>query len=323
VPKGGESPSRKSPMTIRDLSSERIALIGVPSSVRSQLPLRTSPTRGRGEIVLFYATSKQELAKRFQELLRRMALGGQIWIAWPRGSGLSLRQVREVAFAEGLSDYGKRDLGPTLACRSFRLSRERSPRRPTPPIESEVEVKPLTPDRWDDFVTLMGSRGPTKSCWCMAYRLPHKEFSEGSGQSNCSAMKTVVDGGAVPGLLAYVGGTPVGWCSVAPRRQYSPSRAIVSTADEEDWLIPCFFVVSRYRRRGVASVLLGGAVSYVRSRGGRSIFGVPAAPRGGRSVAGHRGSARTFEQEGFREVGRPSAGSVMMRLDLAKRTRTT
>lgn len=302
-------------MTIRDLSSRSVAFIGVPSSVRSRLPVPTSPTRGVAEIVLSYATGKQELAERFPRLVRRMSADGELWIAWPRGSGLSLREVREVAFAEGLSDYGKRDLGPSLSCRSFRRSRARAPRRPAPPVQSGVEVVPLTPGRWDDFAALMGRRGPTNWCWCMAYRLPHKEFSAGYGEGNRAAMKALVDSGAVPGLLAYVGATPVGWCSVAPRRHYSSSRAIVSAAGEEDWLIVCFFVLGTYRRRGVASALLRGAVSYVRSQGGRSIMGVPATPRGDRNVAGHRGSAGTFERQGFREVERPSAGSVVMRLD--------
>jgi GNAT superfamily N-acetyltransferase len=280
-----------------------------------------TPTRGAAEIVVTHVTTKQELAERFPGLMRRMAPDGEIWIAWPRDAGMSLRDAREVAFAEGLSDYGKRDVGPDLSGRSFRRSRERTPKSALASVASEVEVMPLTPDRWDDFVALMGRNGPSNWCWCMAYRLPHSEFTAGYGAGNCAAMKSIVDGGAVPGLLAYVDDAPAGWCSVARRPQYSGSRAIVSAADESDWLIACFFVPSKYRRRGVSSALLRGAVSYVRAQGGHSIVGVPATPRGGRKVKDHRGSASTFEREGFREVSRPSAGSAVMRLDLARRTR--
>jgi GNAT superfamily N-acetyltransferase len=297
------------------VNSQKVALIGVPSSVRSQLPVGTT-TRGAADIVLTYVRTKEELAERFDRLMQRMLPDGEIWIAWPRDSDMSLREAREVAFGEVLSDYGKRELGPGLSCRAFRRSRERRPNRPAARVESEVEVVPLTPDRWDDFAALMGLTGPTKWCWCMAYRLSHSEFVAGYGEGNRAAIRAIVVGGAVPGLLAYVDGKPAGWCSVAPRRQYSGSRAIVSAADEHEWLVACFFVPTKHRLRGVSSALLRGAVSYVRSQGGRSLIGLPATQRGGRSVKDHRGSASVFERQGFREVSRPSAGAAVMRLDL-------
>lgn len=298
-----------------NVSTRKVAFIDVPSSMRSGLSIGT-PTRGAAEIVVTQVATQRELSERFPRLMRRMASDGEIWIAWPRDAGMSLREARQVAFAEGLSDYGKRDVGPSLSCRSFRRSRERTPKRPVKSLESEIRVTPLTPDRWDDFVALMGRAGPSNWCWCMAYRLSHSEFIAGYGPGNCAAMKGIVDGGEVPGLLAYVDEAPAGWCSVAPRRQYSGSRRIVSAADEQDWLIACFYVPSRYRRRGVSSALLRGAVSYVRAHGGRSIIGAPAVSRGPRKVQDHRGSASTFEREGFSVVSRPSAGSAVMRLDL-------
>jgi hypothetical protein len=85
----------------------------------------------------------------------------------------------------------------------------------------KLEYQPLTPELWDDFETLFGSRGAYGGCWCMWWRTTRKEFEHNQRTGNRQAMKTIVDSGKIPGILAYHQGKPVGWCSVAPREHYS------------------------------------------------------------------------------------------------------
>lgn len=80
----------------------------------------------------------------------------------------------------------------------------------------QFTFKPVTPDNWAHFETVMGPRGATGGCWCMYLRLSHADFEAQKGSANKTEMNAIVNSGEVPGILAYVDGQPVGWCSVAP-----------------------------------------------------------------------------------------------------------
>lgn len=41
------------------------------------------------------------------------------------------------------------------------------------------------------------------------------------GDGNRKALRGLVSSGTRPGLVAYRNGTPAGWCSIAPRHEYS------------------------------------------------------------------------------------------------------
>ena len=55
----------------------------------------------------------------------------------------------------------------------------------------------------------------------MWWRITRSQFDINKNTGNKLAMKNLVDSGEVPGILAYLGGRPVGWCSVAPREKYA------------------------------------------------------------------------------------------------------
>src|SRR5882762_10280109 len=78
----------------------------------------------------------------------------------------------------------------------------------------------LTPPRWPDFEALFGERGACGGCWCMFWRRPRAEFVAGKGAGNKRAIRALVQKGHVPGVLAYAGAEPVGWCAIAPRACY-------------------------------------------------------------------------------------------------------
>ena len=77
-----------------------------------------------------------------------------------------------------------------------------------------------TKDRWKDLEKLFGERGACAGCWCMVWRRPRKDYEAGKGVGNKRAFKKLVTSGEVPGILAYDGDKPIGWCSVAPRETF-------------------------------------------------------------------------------------------------------
>jgi len=180
---------------------------------------------------------------------------------------------------------------------------------------SKLRLVPATPDRWADLEALFGARGACAGCWCMWWRIPRRDWKAGQapgdgvkGAGNRRAFRRLVEGGAVPGLLAYDGGAPVGWVAVEPRDAYprldaSPTLARVD--DRPVWSVTCFFVAASHRGRGVARALAAAALRHVRARGGRLVEAYPV-DRGARSADAfvYTGPAAVFAGLGFREVAR-------------------
>lgn len=184
-----------------------------------------------------------------------------------------------------------------------------------------LEIRPLTRERWGDFERLFGPKGAYAGCWCMWWRVTRKEFERNQGEGNRRAMKRLVDGGNVPGVLAYRGGEPVAWCSVAPRETHASlerSTVLKRLDDRPVWSIVCFFVAKGERGRGLAVRVLKGAVDYARSRGARIVEAYPTAPRGKElpPVSSFMGVPSLYEKAGFRECARPSNARVIMRRHL-------
>jgi GNAT superfamily N-acetyltransferase len=188
-------------------------------------------------------------------------------------------------------------------------------------ILSDLEFHPLTRERWSDFEELFGPRGACGGCWCMWWRLKRSKFEVQKGEANRRAMKAIVESGEVPGLLAYVQGKAVAWCSVAPRGHYSAlqrSRILKPVDETPVWSVVCFFVIRGYRRKGITPRLLRAAVEYAKQRGGKVVEGYPVEPRKERmpDVLAYTGLAATFLKAGFTEVLRRSETRPIMRFHI-------
>lgn len=186
-------------------------------------------------------------------------------------------------------------------------------------------IHPLTPDRWDDFETLFGTRGAYSGCWCMWWRVTGQEFSTNKNAGNRAAIKTIVQQGPPPGLLAYRGKMPVGWLSLGPRSDFgrierSPLfKAIDGT---QVWSIVCFFIHKDHRRRGVARALLDAAIDYAQNQGAPALEAYPidVAEANESQKADPNlftGTADFFARAGFEVVQRSKPARPMMRKALS------
>lgn len=177
---------------------------------------------------------------------------------------------------------------------------------------------PLTPDRWQDLETLFGARGACGGCWCMAWRLVPKAFGAGKGEGNRRAFETVVKDGPPPGVLAYAGHEPVGWCAVAPRSAYprlANSRVLAPVDEEPVWSVSCLFVTRAHRRKGLCAELLRAAAALGKSQGAGIVEGYPVDTRGKNQPAVFvwTGLPSAFLKAGFEEVARRSDTRPIMR----------
>jgi GNAT superfamily N-acetyltransferase len=191
-------------------------------------------------------------------------------------------------------------------------------------MAAQLTIHPLTPDRWPDFVRLFGEQGVGGGCWCMYWRLGRQLYLRQKGEANKRAMRVHVQRGGVPGLLAYIGGEPVGWCAVAPREELpalmrSPSRKPVD--DQQVWSITCIYIARAHRRQHLTAKLIAAAIAHVRSHGGHIVEAYPVLPKPGvaSTAYAYPGFLSSFEKAGFRECARRKPTRPIMRYEIRDR----
>ncbi len=96
-------------------SGGRVALVRAPEGFERALAplpdgvlLRTQ-ARGAHDVVVFFATRRAELERRFDALARSVHPNGGLWIAWPKrtagvATDLTENVVRDVGLGNGLVD---------------------------------------------------------------------------------------------------------------------------------------------------------------------------------------------------------------------------
>ena len=193
-------------------------------------------------------------------------------------------------------------------------------RRSSAPPAGPTSFRPLTPDRIDALEALFGENGACGGCWCMYWRQDAKTYATDKGDSNRRAFRALVGRGPAPGVIAFVGDIPAGWCAFAPRPDYvrlRTSRILASVDEAPVWSIPCFFIARPFRGQGLSLPLLEAAVAAARSLGARIIEAYPHDRAPGDRLADafiYTGIASTFRRAGFREVARRSPTRPIMRL---------
>jgi GNAT superfamily N-acetyltransferase len=121
----------------------------------------------------------------------------------------------------------------------------------------------------------------------MLWRLPRKQFELQKGDGNKLAMRSIVDSGEIPGILAYHNTKAVGWCAIAPRTSFSAlsrSRILRPVDDRHCWSVACLFVDRDYRKKGVSTELLRAATEYAKSQGAELIEGYPVEPKSAKDI---------------------------------------
>lgn len=189
----------------------------------------------------------------------------------------------------------------------------------------ELRIAPAGEAPFDDVAAVFGTRGDPAHCWCQWYKIPGGDWRSIGDEELRDRLKAQLEtSGAGPGLLAYDGDTPVGWCAVEPRPHLDRLRqsrlvlggtAHADLDDPEIWAVTCFVVPRAYRRRGVGRALASAAVTYAREHGAQVVeaYAVDAGLREKAPAAElFHGTVTMFEAAGFAEVARPRPDRVTM-----------
>ncbi len=198
-------------------------------------------------------------------------------------------------------------------------------KEPSPSLSaSDLRYLALTPARWPGLERLFGERGACGGCWCMWWRLKRAQFNRQKGAGNKRAFRRIVGEGPPPGIQAFGGSQPIGWCAVGPRENFPAldrSRILKKVDDRTVWSVVCLFVARPYRGQGVSVGLLRAAVEHARSCGAEIVEGYPVEPRKRRMADAFAwtGTASAFRSAGFVEVARRSPTRPIMRISLTGR----
>jgi GNAT superfamily N-acetyltransferase len=169
-----------------------------------------------------------------------------------------------------------------------------------------VTFHPVTPDRLPDLARFSERHGKFRYCSCMRWRLPSTAYQRATKAERIAALDGLVRDGTPIGVLAYIDGEPVGWCSIAPRETYvalGRYKALAPIDGAPVWSVVCFFVDRAARRAGLTRGLLRAAVAYAVARGAKIVEGYPVEP--GARLYTYMGSPATFRAAGFRDVTPP------------------
>ena len=188
-----------------------------------------------------------------------------------------------------------------------------------------IEVKPA--HDFDGMVTMFGPKKPESSvCWCLSWRLSSKENRELVGAARADKVRELCARKIAPGVLAYLDGDVAGWAGVAPRSELHPiekSRRIPHIDDIPVWSLWCVRVRPGFRKQGITSALIDGAVDYARRSGAPVVESYPVDNRGERvdQTMAFVGTRSMFERAGFTKVADTDSVSggiprILMRLKL-------
>jgi GNAT superfamily N-acetyltransferase len=182
-----------------------------------------------------------------------------------------------------------------------------------------LTIRPLTTSLWPDLEALFGKAGASNGCWCMYWRIG-PEYHKRPREKNKSVFRKIVKQGPPPGLLAFDGDQPVGWCQLTPRQDLSwlnRRRALQAVDDMPVWSISCFYVRRGYRRKGVMSALIREALKTAKHTNAPAVEAYPVDNSRPDSTSNmFTGTASTFRRLGFKTVVRRQSSRPVMRHDL-------
>lgn len=189
-----------------------------------------------------------------------------------------------------------------------------------------VTIEPAHGPSWPAVESVLGRRGSVKGCWCMFFRQTPQERREQWGDGNRAALRELVDAGREPGLIAHVDGEPAGWCSIAPREEFSRlDRSPLSRRidDQPVWALVCLYVVPEQRGAGLSRRLVDAALDHGASRGAEIVEAYPVddAPGPVPVDRAYHGTVSLLRSFGFEEVARRQELRPVMRLDVSDRRR--
>jgi len=180
-------------------------------------------------------------------------------------------------------------------------------------------IEPLDPRTWDAFAALAERHnGVWGGCWCTWFHL-FPDPPERKELGNRELKRRLVEAGRTHAALVLDGDDAVAWA------QYGPVEELRNIHHRKEWertvvrvpdfRITCLFVDRRYRRTGMASVAVRGALALIAQEGGGLVESYPHdLPEGKKSSASflYNATRTMYERLGFTYERPKGKGNCVM-----------
>lgn len=180
-------------------------------------------------------------------------------------------------------------------------------------------ILPLSPSTWDAYAGLAERHnGVWGGCWCTWFHL-YPEPPERRELGNREFKHSLVDQGRTHAAVVFDGDEAIAWAQFGPvaelpnihhRKQWEKE-----VVDLPDYRVTCLFVDRRYRRQGMASVAVRGALGLIAAAGGGLVESYPhdLPPEKKTSSSFLYNATRTmYEQLGFTYLRPKGKGNCVM-----------
>jgi len=185
---------------------------------------------------------------------------------------------------------------------------------------SDYTVKALGAETWDAFARLAERHnGVFGGCWCTWFHTLQAEKTF-TAEGNRALKQRLVEEGRAHAALVFDGDEAVAWCeygtpeelpNIYHRKQYEAELDRLP-----DYRITCMFVDKKYRRKGLTSVALRGALDLISQAGGGVVEGYPHDTDGQQVSVLYNGTRNLFEQAGFSYIRPKGMKNCVMRQEI-------
>ena len=190
-----------------------------------------------------------------------------------------------------------------------------------------TRVRPLSDDTWPLFEALVERHnGIFGGCWCVWFHPDCEERERGYDGNRAWKQRLVSEGVAQAALVIREGedgeeaiawaefGSPAELPNLHHRKQYLADLEAAGEA-EPDYRVTCIFVDKRFRRHGLVTVALEGALDLIAQAGGGVVEGYPHIPREKKVSSSflYNGTQGVYERAGFTFVRSKGQFNTVMR----------
>ena len=143
---------------------------------------------------------------------------------------------------------------------------------------SNWTVKPLSADTWPAFEQLAAKHnGVWGGCWCTWFHGNANRLSK--EESNQDYKERLTRSGQAHAALVFDGDQAIAWCQFGTPTELPRvhSKKLYQSLDIQppEYRITCFFVDTDYRKQGVATIAIQGALAMIASLGGGLVEAFP------------------------------------------------
>ncbi len=173
-------------------------------------------------------------------------------------------------------------------------------------IVDGYRIEPLSPQTWDAFADLAERHnGVWGGCWCAFFHC-YPDPPERKALGNRGFKELMVNEGRAHAALVFDGDVAVAWA------EYGSVEELPNIHHRKDWeqslvrmpdyRITCLFVDRRYRRKGMATVAVRGALALIGAAGGGLVESYPHDLAPGKKTSAsflYNATRSMYEQLGF------------------------